>query len=134
MKLFALKPCSFCGEKYFIGDEIPLENVLDPNAQASMGVLVVVDVESTDDGAAPEAGGPLLPPASTLENEEEDNNEESGESGETEESETVIYSKNKLVRMTKEELCAIAEQNGVSVTDEMTKDKIVDLIIESQGE
>ena len=128
MKLFALKPCSFCGEKYFIGDEIPLENVLDPNAQANMGILVVVDVDSTDDGADPEAGGPLLPPASTLEDEEEDTIDEA------EQVEVVICSKNKLVRMTKEELCAIAEQNGVSVTDEMTKDKIVDLIIESQGE
>lgn len=43
MKLIALKPCSFGGKKFYIGDEIPVESVLDPKAQEQMGVLVLVD-------------------------------------------------------------------------------------------
>lgn len=116
MKLFAKKPCSFCGTQFYIGNEVPLDYVLDPKAQEKMGVLVVVEGDSVK--ADSEAGGPLLPPASTLEEKEE----------------KAVYSKYKLSRMTKDELCAIAEEKGVEVTEEMTKDKIVELIIESQGE
>lgn len=43
MKLIAKKPCSFGGKKFYIGDEIPVESVLDPKAQEQMGVLVLVD-------------------------------------------------------------------------------------------
>ena len=43
MELIALKPCSFGGKKFYIGDEIPVESVLDPKAQEQMGVLVQVD-------------------------------------------------------------------------------------------
>ena len=45
MKLIAKKPCSFGGEQFYIGDEIPAEIVLDPKAQEKMGVLVCVDAE-----------------------------------------------------------------------------------------
>ena len=43
MKLIAKKPCSFGGKKFYNGDEIPVESVLDPKAQEKMGVLVLVD-------------------------------------------------------------------------------------------
>ena len=42
MKLIAKKPCSFGGMKFYIGDEIPADIVLDPNAQEKKGVLVQV--------------------------------------------------------------------------------------------
>ena len=42
MKLIAQKPCSFGGKKFYIGDEIPAEYVVDPKAQAKMGVLAIV--------------------------------------------------------------------------------------------
>lgn len=48
MKLFAKQPCNF-GRQYHIGDEIPVDAVLDPKAQEKMGVLTIVE-----DGAAPE--------------------------------------------------------------------------------
>ena len=52
MKLFARKPCSYAGKKFFIGDQIPAEYVLDPHGQEKMGVLAIV----TDDaGTAPAA-------------------------------------------------------------------------------
>lgn len=41
MKLIAQKPCSFGGKKFYIGDEIPAEIVLDPEAQVKMGVLAI---------------------------------------------------------------------------------------------
>lgn len=116
MKLFAKRPCSFNGKQFFIGNEVPLEFVLDPKAQERMGVLVVVEGDSepakiTDS----EAGGLLLPPASTLE-------------------EKTVYTKNALSHMNKKELLAIAEKKGVEATADMTNDTIAKLIFESQGE
>lgn len=45
MKLIAKKPCSFGGKKFYIGDEIPAEFVVDPAGQEKMGVLVRVAQE-----------------------------------------------------------------------------------------
>lgn len=45
-RLIALKPCSFGGKKFFIGDEIPAEYVESPERQEQLGVLKVVRVES----------------------------------------------------------------------------------------
>ena len=42
MKLVANKPCSFGGKKYFIGEEIPAEVVVDPARLEKMGVLTVI--------------------------------------------------------------------------------------------
>lgn len=53
MKLIAQKPCCFGGKKFYIGDEVPAEFVLDPNAQKKMGVLAVVECTA---GAAIPAG------------------------------------------------------------------------------
>lgn len=53
MKLIAKKPCSFGGKKFYIGDEIPVESVLDPKAQEQMGVLVLVDAAQGCPAPAP---------------------------------------------------------------------------------
>lgn len=45
-KLIALKPCSFGGEKFYIGDEIPAEYVASPATQEKQDVLKVVNVEA----------------------------------------------------------------------------------------
>lgn len=45
MELIAKIPCSFGGKKFFIGDTIPEEMVLDPKAQEKRGVLVRVDAQ-----------------------------------------------------------------------------------------
>lgn len=45
-RLIALKPCSFGGKKFYIGDEIPAEFVSNPEAQAKLGTLAAVEVES----------------------------------------------------------------------------------------
>lgn len=45
MKLIAKRPCSFGGKKFYIGDEIPAEFVLDPKTQEKLGVLVQVDAQ-----------------------------------------------------------------------------------------
>lgn len=47
MRLFAKTPCSFGGKKYFIGQEIPAGEVIDPEAQQKMGVISI----ASDDGA-----------------------------------------------------------------------------------
>lgn len=43
MKLIAKKPCSFGGERFYIGDEIPLELVREPKTQEKYGVLAIVE-------------------------------------------------------------------------------------------
>lgn len=52
MKLIARKPCSFGGKKFYIGEEIPCEHVLDAKGQEKKGVLAIV---ADDAGAAPPA-------------------------------------------------------------------------------
>ena len=42
MKLIAKKPCSFGGKRFYIGDEIPAEVVLNPQEQEKMGRLSIV--------------------------------------------------------------------------------------------
>lgn len=43
MKLIAKKPCSFGGEQFYIGYEIPLELVQNPKTQEKYGVLAIVE-------------------------------------------------------------------------------------------
>jgi hypothetical protein len=43
MKLIAKKPCSFGGERFYIGDEIPAELVKEPKTQEKYGVLAIVE-------------------------------------------------------------------------------------------
>ena len=131
MKLFATKPCSFCGKNFFIGDEIPTNYVLDPNAQEKMGVLVVVDKNSgiSDNNSntgdvGSDAGGSLLPPVSTLDSDSESDDEETVEK----------YTKSKFTHMNKDEILAIAAELGVEANADMSKAEIADLIIEKQGE
>lgn len=43
MKLIAKKPCSFGGERFYIGDEIPVELVQNPATQEKYGILTIVE-------------------------------------------------------------------------------------------
>ena len=45
MRLIALKPCSFGGRKYFKGEEIPPEEVINPAVQESQGTLAIIKDE-----------------------------------------------------------------------------------------
>ena len=42
MKLIAKKPCSFGGEKFYIGDGIPAGLVADPAVQEKRGILTII--------------------------------------------------------------------------------------------
>ena len=44
MKLIAKKPCSFNGQTFYIGDEIPPEFVINPKAQENLGTVAIVSV------------------------------------------------------------------------------------------
>ena len=44
-----MKPCSFGGNQYYIGDEIPAEYVASPAAQEKLGTLKVVGVGAEED-------------------------------------------------------------------------------------
>lgn len=46
MKLIAKKPCSFGGKRFYIGDEIPSELVMNPQDQEKMGRLAIVADEA----------------------------------------------------------------------------------------
>ena len=54
MKLIAKKPCSFGGKKFYNGDEIPAELVLNPEVQEKRRVLAIV----ADDAAPASAPAP----------------------------------------------------------------------------
>lgn len=41
MKLIAQRPCNFGGKRFFVGDEIPGELVVNPKAQSQLGVLAI---------------------------------------------------------------------------------------------
>ena len=62
VKLFALKPCSFGGKKFYIGDEIPAEYVADPAKQEKFGTLKAVTVggEVAVADEAPAAPNPTI--------------------------------------------------------------------------
>ena len=58
MKLIAKQPCSFGGKRFYIGDEIPVELVLEPKTQEKYGKLAIVDDEAVPAVTAPaEPGG-----------------------------------------------------------------------------
>lgn len=42
MKLIAKRPCCFGGRKFYIGDEVPRDLVLDPASQEKLGVLSIL--------------------------------------------------------------------------------------------
>lgn len=50
MRLIAQIPCTFAGKKYLIGNEIPVEDVENPEAQAKRGTIAIV---KDDDGTSP---------------------------------------------------------------------------------
>lgn len=58
MKLFAKKPCSFGGKRFAIGDEIPVDLVVNPAAMAKMDIISIVN-----DAPAYTAGVDLGDPA-----------------------------------------------------------------------
>lgn len=55
MKLIAKKPCSFGGKKFYIGNEIPAELVMNPKSQEKLGTLAIVN----DDAVAPAPAEPV---------------------------------------------------------------------------
>lgn len=42
MRLIARKPCSFCGKRFYIGEEIPAHFVICPEMQEKLGVLAII--------------------------------------------------------------------------------------------
>lgn len=43
IKLIAKKPCSFGGERFYIGDEIPAALVTEPKTQEKYGILAILE-------------------------------------------------------------------------------------------
>lgn len=55
MRLIAKKPCSYGGKKFFIGDEIPAELVVNIEREEKLGVIS----SANDEAGAPEQSGAL---------------------------------------------------------------------------
>lgn len=51
MKLIAKKPCSFGGQQFYIGDEIPENLVADAKRQEEYGVITIVNDSEGESGA-----------------------------------------------------------------------------------
>lgn len=58
MRLIAKKPCSFNGQTFYIGDEIPSEFVINPKAQEKLGVIAIAAGEG--DPSEPIATGAFV--------------------------------------------------------------------------
>lgn len=61
MKLIAKKTCSFGGRNYFIGEEIPVEEVINPKLQEERGVLSIVKDEQGVVLEAADSGKVMVP-------------------------------------------------------------------------
>lgn len=60
MKLIAKRPCSFGGKKFYVGDEVPRDLVLDPASQEKLGILSVLrdrEEEPAETFTREQAGG-----------------------------------------------------------------------------
>ena len=55
MRLIAKKPCSYGGKKFFIGDEIPAELVVNIEREEKLGVISIAN----DEAGVPEQSGAL---------------------------------------------------------------------------
>lgn len=55
MRLIAKKPCSYAGKKFFIGDEIPAELVVNIEREEKLGVISAAN----DEAGVPEQSGAL---------------------------------------------------------------------------
>ena len=55
MRLIAKKPCSYGGRKFFIGDEIPAELVVNIEREEKLGVISIAN----DEAGVPEQSGTL---------------------------------------------------------------------------
>lgn len=61
MRLIAQKPCSFGGRKYYIGDEVPVEDVINPAVHKSQGTLAILNDEQETVLEMTEAGKITIP-------------------------------------------------------------------------
>ena len=52
MKLVANKPCNLNGKKYFIGEEVPVEEVVDYASLVKMGLLSVIHDDNLEECVA----------------------------------------------------------------------------------
>lgn len=52
MRLIAKKPCSFGGKRFFIGEEVPENLVMNPAVQEKLGVLTIANDEGVSAGEA----------------------------------------------------------------------------------
>lgn len=73
MKLIAKKPCSFNGEKFYIGDVIPTEYVVNPATMEKMGIITIVGGNTSGGGSGDDGSGdydcaitPIIIPDATL--------------------------------------------------------------------
>lgn len=48
MRLIAKKPCSFGGQSFFIGEQVPVNLVVNPESQEKLGVLAIAKDESEE--------------------------------------------------------------------------------------
>lgn len=56
MALIAKKPCNFCGHKFFIGDEIPEDFVVDAERQEAYGLIAIVNEDAVERASGGEPG------------------------------------------------------------------------------
>lgn len=61
MRLIAKKPCSFGGKQYYIGDEVPEEDVINPAVHESQGTLAIIKDEQGATLETADTGKVMIP-------------------------------------------------------------------------
>lgn len=113
MSIIALKPCTFGGERFLIGDEIPENLVVNPKVQAKMGTIAI-------------SGGTILP---------EELQQYTSQVGEVK-FEIIIHSENGdlPLAVTNEELSIFTDILQINVSKTEDKQKVSDMIQNIESE
>ena len=142
MKYKALRPCSFAGKTYLIGEIIP-DGVVHESAEARLikgGVIEAVDVEgvtpplpsTSEDEPKEEPITEEITGEETEEAEAETEEETEEAIEETEEAEAVGFTVDNLAGLKKSELLELAETYGLDVKKlkTQTKGEIAEAVLE----
>lgn len=113
MSIIALKPCTFGGKKFLIGDEIPENLVVNPKVQAKMGTIAI--------------SGGIVPP--------EELQQYTSQVGEVK-FEIIIHSENGdlPLAVTNEELSIFTDILQINVSKTEDKQKVSDMIQNIESE
>lgn len=124
----ALKPCTFAGNDFIIGDAID-DALVDTSMASFLMQIGLIARKSTGEGAQEEAAEETAEIAEEAAKNAEKQTEVDCENEDLNAETDEAYTKAQLVRMTKNELSEIGAKKGLAFTEDMTKAQMAEAII-----